>query len=115
MSVLEELEQSIQSLAERLGPAVVGIGRGWGLGSGVVFASQRVLTNAHVLRDDEVTVSFADGRRESGRALGADPDLDLAVLDVDTGGVQPIEWGDPGTVAIGRAVVALANPGGRGL
>jgi serine protease Do len=115
MSVLEEIEQSVQAVAERSGPAVVGIGRGWGVGSGVVFAPGRVLTNAHAVRHDEVTVSFADGRRETGRVLASDPDLDLAVIDVDTGEAEPIEWGDATEVPIGRAVLALANPGGRGL
>lgn len=115
MSVLEEIEHSIQDLAGRLGPSVVGIGRGWGLGSGVVIAAGRVLTNAHAVRHDEVTVSFAEGRRESGRVVGSDPDLDLAVIDVDTGEAPPVEWGDGAEVPIGQAVVALANPGGRGL
>lgn len=116
MSVLEELESSVQTIAEEVGPSVVGIGRGWGVGSGVVFASGRVLTNAHVIRHDEATVTFADGRQETGRVLASDPDLDLAVLDVDTADVKPVEWqttGDP--VPTGRAVFALANPGGRGL
>lgn len=115
MSVLEELEQSVQELAARLGPAVVGIGRGWGLGSGVVITPGRVLTNAHAVRRDDVTVSFGDGRRESGRVLASDDDLDLAVIDVETGDAQPIEWGNAAEVPIGRAVLALANPGGRGL
>lgn len=115
MSVLEELEQSVQTVAERIGPAVVGIGRGWGVGSGVVFAPGRVLTNAHAVRHDEVTVSFADGRRESGRVLASDPDLDLALIDADTGDAEPIEWAEAGEVPVGRAVLALANPGGRGL
>lgn len=116
MSVLEELQSSVHAVAERIGPAVVGIGRGWGVGSGVVFAQGRVLTNAHAVRHDELSVTFADGRRESGHVAASDPDLDLAVIDVDTGDVEPIEWAaDAAEVAIGRAVLALANPGGRGL
>lgn len=117
MSVLEELEGSVQSAAERTGPAVVGIGRGWGVGSGVVFAPGRVLTNAHNIRNnDQVTVTFADGRQESGRVAGSDPDLDLAVIDVDTGDVEPVDFSpDDGDAPAGRAVLALANPGGRGL
>ena len=116
MTVLEELESSVQSAAERTGPAVVGLGRGWGVGSGVVFATGRVLTNAHNLRHDEVTVTFADGRHESGRVLGSDPDLDIAVVEVDTASVEPVGWAEGDErPAIGRAVLALANPGGRGL
>lgn len=115
MSVLEELEQSVQEIAERLGPAVVGIGRGWGTGSGVVFTPGRVLTNAHAVRHEEVSVSFLDGRHEHGRVMASDADLDLAVIEVDTGGADPIEWAAGTEVPIGRAVLALANPGGRGL
>jgi serine protease Do len=116
MSVLEELENSVQAVAERVGPSVVGLGRGWGVGSGVVFAPDRVLTNAHAVRHDEITVTFADGRRETGRVLASDPDLDLAVLEVETGDAGPIDWAPDGAeVPTGRAVLALANPGGRGL
>jgi serine protease Do len=117
MAVLEEVEGQIQKAVAQTGPTVVGLGRGWGVGSGVVIAPGRVLTNAHNLRHDEVTVTFSDGRRESGRVAGADADLDLAVIAVDTGEIDAINWTDDGveSVEIGRSVLALANPGGRGL
>ena len=67
VSLLQELESSVQAAVERTGPAVVGIGRGWGRGSGFVLAPGRVLTSAHNVRHDEVTVTFADGRQASGR------------------------------------------------
>lgn len=116
MTVLEETSVAISDAATKLGPAVVGLGRGWGVGSGVVVAQNRVLTNAHNLRHDEVTVTFADGRRETGRVAGTDSDLDIAVIDVDTGETEPLEFSDDvSEPAIGRAVLALGNPGGRGL
>jgi serine protease Do len=116
MTLLEETQTAIQDAATRLGPSVVGLGRGWGVGSGVVIAPGRVLTNAHNLRHDEVTVTFADGTRRSGRVAGSDPDLDVAVIDVDTGDVEPLERADDASEpAIGRPVLALSNPGGRGL
>lgn len=116
MTLLDELEAAVQSAAGRAGPAVVGLGRGWGVGSGVVIAPGRVLTNAHNLRHDETTVTFADGRRESGRVAGSDSDLDIAVVEVDTGDAEPVDWPqeDPAP-EIGRAILALGNPGGRGL
>lgn len=115
MTVLDELQQAIGEAAERHGGSVVGLGRGWSLGSGVVIGPGRVLTNAHNLRHDEVTVSFADGRRETGRVAGTDPDLDVAVIDVDTGDAPPVDWpAGLETPQIGRPVIALANPGGRG-
>jgi serine protease Do len=115
MTLLDELGQAVGSVGERVGPAVVGIGRGWGLGSGVVIADGLVLTNAHNLRRTETAVTFADGRTETGQVRGVDPDGDLALLGVDTAGVAPVEWAAGNGVAVGTPVFALANPGGRGL
>ncbi|MDQ6915816.1 MAG: S1C family serine protease, partial [Actinomycetota bacterium] len=111
-----DLESAIRGAAESVGPAVVGLGRGWSLGSGVVVGDGRVLTNAHNLRGEEVTVTFADARRATGRVAGADPDVDLAAIEVDTEDVAPVAWDpDAGAPSVGTAVYALANPGGRGL
>jgi serine protease Do len=114
MSV-QELQNAIGGAAEQVGPSVVGLGRGWGLGSGVVMGDGRVLTNAHNLRRGEVTVTFADGRRAAGEVAGVDRDLDLAVLSVDTDDAPAITWEPGDAPAIGTPVIALANPGGRGL
>jgi serine protease Do len=116
LSTITDLQSAIGAAAERVGPAVVGFGRGPGRGSGIVVAAGQVLTNAHNLRSDEVTVTFQDGRRATGNVAGTDPAHDLAVVKVDTGDAQPVEW-DPEAdgLAIGSPVVALANPGGRGL
>jgi len=112
MSVIEELQAAVATVAERVGPSIVGIGRGT-RGSGVVLATGKVLTNAHNLRGDEVTVSFTDGRRLRGTVAGVDGDGDLAVIDVDTGAATPLGWGDGGELAIGTAVFgAGASHGG---
>jgi serine protease Do len=96
---------------------VIGLGQGWGRGSGFVIDSGRILTNAHNLRGDEVTITFHDGRRETGKVLASDQDLDLAVIEADTAEIEPIQWSeeDVESLPIGRSVLALANPGGRGL
>jgi serine protease Do len=115
MSLLQEIAETVAGVAERVGPTVVGLGRGWGVGSGVVVEDGIVLTSAHAVRGEEPTVTFADGRRATGRLAGVDADLDVAVIAVDTGGVAPVEWAPDGGAPLGAPVVALANPGGRGL
>jgi serine protease Do len=116
LSTITDIQHAIEAAAERVGPAVVGFGRGWGRGSGVVVAPGRVLTNAHNLRGPEITVNFADDRRETATVAGSDPDLDLAVVRVDTGDVEPVDWQPEVAVAgIGAPVIAFANRGGRGL
>jgi serine protease Do len=112
MSGLDEIEQAVAQVAAQVGGSVVGIGRGSGRGSGVVFAEGLVVTNAHNVRGDEVTVVFAGGRSAVGQVRGIDVDGDLAVVAVDTDGAAPIAWADT-PVGVGAAVFALANPGGR--
>jgi serine protease Do len=115
MALLEELEQAIHSVAERVGPSVVGVGVRWGRGSGVVLAGGKVLTNAHNARSTDVAVSFEDGRTAEGTVVGTDEDADLAVISVDTGDAPAVSWADDGEAKLGGLVFALANPGGRGL
>ena len=114
MTVVGELEDTIRTLVEQVGPSVVGLGRGRGFGSGIVIGPGRVLTSAHNLRRDEVGLTFADGRHAEASVSGADPDSDIAVLAADTGDLPAVEWREA-AVEIGTPIFAFANPGGRGL
>jgi S1-C subfamily serine protease len=112
MSVIEELQTAVSTVAEKVGPSIVGIGRGT-RGSGIVLAKGKVLTNAHNLRGDEVTVTFADGHSLIGTVAGYDGDGDLAVIDVDTGAAAALDWGAGDGLTVGTAVFgAGASHGG---
>ncbi len=113
MTSLADLGREIGEIAEKVGPSVVGIGNRWRGGSGVVIAENRILTNAHNLHGDEVTVTFADGRSADAQVLGVDADGDLAVLEVATEGAAPLD-ATAETPPIGAPVVALGNPNGHG-
>src|SRR6185437_332691 len=92
MAILDEIGASIRELGEGAGTSVVGIGQRWGAGSGIVLSEGKVLTNAHNVRGDRVTVTFADGRAVEGDVTGRDIDGDLAVIGVDTGAVPAPPW-----------------------
>src|ERR1700733_9164936 len=115
MAILDEIGAGIKQLAAGPGTSVVGIGQRWGAGSGIVLAEGKVLTNAHNVRGDRVTVTFSDGRTAEGNVAGRDVDGDLAVIDVDTSGIPALPWADGAPTETGTPVFALANPGGRGL
>jgi len=115
MGALNGIKEEIQKVAGQAGNGVVGIGQRWGIGSGVVLGKDQILTNAHNVRGDEVTVTFPDGHTAAGRVLGHDIDGDLAVIGVETGDLSAIEWATDGPPGIGTPVFALSNPGGRGL
>jgi serine protease Do len=114
MTAIEELGSAIASVAGTVGPSIVGVGRD-GRRSGVVVADGQVLTNAHNLRGDEVTVTFTDGRSTRGSVAGVDGDGDLAVIAVDTGGAAAIEWGSGEGLAVGSAVFGGAATFGGGV
>jgi serine protease Do len=114
MAALNDLGREIAGVAESVGGSVVGIGNRWRGGSGVVIDTNRILTNAHNLHGDEITVSFADGRSADAKVLGVDTDGDLAVLDAPTEGIAPFAWGDGSAAGVGTPVVALGNPNGHG-
>ena len=115
MGALDGIQEEIQGVAERVGNSVVGIGQRWGVGSGVVLAEGQILTNAHNVRGDEVSVTFPDGHTATGRVLGHDVDGDIAVIGVETGDLEALAWATDGAPGIGAPVFALSNPGGRGL
>jgi serine protease Do len=104
---LADLSAAARSASASAAPATVAIGR-HGRGTGVVVGQDRVLTNAHNLRDRTTQVTFADGRAVQGRVVGADPDHDLVVLEVETGDIAPLAFSDA-TLAEGDAVFAAAR------
>jgi serine protease Do len=109
MTALEDLSAALREVHDHAAAGVVGIGRGI-RGSGVVVADGRVLTNAHNLRGDEVTVTFRDGRSTRGTVRGVDPDGDLAVVDVDTAGATALGWSER-ELGVGDVVFGLAATG----
>jgi len=106
-SLLTAFAATTRAAAAAAGPSTVAIGR-HGRGSGVVVAPDRVLTNAHNLRDRTTLVTFADGRAVQGRVVGTDPDRDLVVLEVETADVAALPWSDR-ELEVGDVVFAVAR------
>ncbi|MBE3582045.1 MAG: trypsin-like peptidase domain-containing protein [Thermoanaerobacteraceae bacterium] len=87
-----------------------------GLGSGFLISSDGyILTNEHVVEgaeEVEVTIVGFD-QRFKARVVGADRDLDLAVLKVDVGKPLPyLKLGDADQARVGEWVIAIGNPYG---
>ncbi len=108
MHTFDEVQAAIQGVAERAGHSIVGIGSRQ-RGSGVVIGDSRVLTNAHNIRGEEVTVVFAGGRSVRGSLAGIDVDGDLAVVRVDTAGATPVAWAAGDAVSVGTLVFGAAS------
>ena len=87
------------------------------LGSGVIVNQDGyVLTNYHVVQAAEaIEVALSDGRRDTAKVVGADPDTDLAVLKLATLRSLPAATLAPDRgLRVGDVVLAIGNPFGVG-
>jgi serine protease Do len=95
--------------------------RAMGQGSGFVFAAQSglladktyIMTNNHVVEGAErIRVTFQDGREFDAEVTGRDPQSDVAVVEIKTGGLPALALGDSAKLEVGEWVVAIGNPFG---
>jgi Do/DeqQ family serine protease len=86
------------------------------LGSGVIIDGKRgfILTNAHVIaKTGKITVILQDEREYEAQIVGADPNSDLAILQIEADNNLPaVAMGDSRDLMIGETVIAIGNPFG---
>lgn len=87
-------------------------------GSGVIIDADKgiVVTNAHVVDGaDEIVVGLDDGRSYQATLLGSDPDVDIAVLELEEfDDIKALNMADSSAVQQGDFVIAVGNPFGLG-
>ena len=125
-----------RAIYKRLSPGVVTVislfrgglldtaGGEGGQGSGFVLDGQGyVATNAHVVttgseggngvrRAERVFVEFSDGNRVPAAIVGDDPNADVALLKLETGGLSltPLRLGTSKDIEVGEPVAAIGSP-----
>ena len=134
---LQQLEQTFESVAERVAASVVAIrclrdsrsegaladhtdtnhataGATWGAGSGFIIRSDGlILTNEHVIAGArEITVVLPGGQHHPARVRATYRRGDLAVIAIDPDGLPPATLGDADWVRRGQWTMALGNPYG---
>ncbi|MFH0810671.1 MAG: trypsin-like peptidase domain-containing protein [Pseudomonadota bacterium] len=86
------------------------------LGSGIIIDGRRgyIITNEHVVRGASgIKIVLGDNRTLEATVVGADDDVDLAVLKVDAKGTLPeIPYGNAEDLLIGETAIAIGNPFG---
>ncbi len=119
--LLDSYSRAVVDAVDAVAPAVVHVEvigvrqgrRSEGTGSGVVVSPDGlILTNNHVIDGArEIAVSLSDGRKFGARALGRDPDTDLAVLRGETGETLPTaRLANSKSVRQGQIAIAIGNP-----
>lgn len=83
------------------------------LGSGFVVSEDGyIVTNNHVVNNaDEIYVKFTDGREYPTRLIGTSPEVDIAVLKIDSNEkFKPLQFADSDKIEIGQWSIAFGNP-----
>ncbi|MEQ1792888.1 MAG: trypsin-like peptidase domain-containing protein [Nitrospira sp.] len=87
-----------------------------GSGSGFVWSKQGyIVTNFHVIYGaDAIKVTLADRSEHQAKIVGADPDHDLAVLQIKVSEtlLEPLAVGASHDLRVGQKVLAIGNPFG---
>jgi serine protease Do len=100
-----------------LGRGQGGMRRQSSLGSGfIIDAAGFIVTNNHVIEGaDEIDVVLSDGAVLPAKLIGADEDVDLALLKVESRApLTAVPWGNSDAAEVGQWVVAIGNPFGLG-
>ncbi|WP_206674644.1 DegQ family serine endoprotease [Rheinheimera pleomorphica] len=86
-----------------------------GLGSGVVIDADKgyIVTNNHVIQDaKDIEVRLKDGRTFTAKKLGADPESDIALLQIEAKKLVQLPLADSDKIRVGDFAIAIGNPFG---
>ncbi len=108
------LSRQLGAVVERISSRIVAVdARPRVRTSGVIWRSGVIVSTNHtVRRDDEITVSFGDGRQVKAALAGRDPGTDLAVLRVESDAKLDdgdTNFADASTLKTGNLVLAVGR------
>ena len=108
------LQAALDATTRRLLEATVRVrGPAGSSGSGVVWRRDGiVVTNAHVARHSRLVVELHDGSTHRARLMARDDRRDVAVLQLERGGLTVPDFGDPALLRPGALVLAAGYPFG---
>ena len=115
LALPNESDEPVATVAETVAPSVVRIDTATGTGSGIIYDQNgSVVTNAHVVLGSEtVEVQLADGTRATGKVLGSDPAVDIAILQIQENlNFRKATFATLDTVRVGQLAVAIGSPFG---
>ena len=87
------------------------------LGSGVIIDAGKgyIVTNNHVVRDaKKINITTKDGRVFEAKKIGADPQSDFALLQIEAKNLVAVKFADSDRLRVGDFAIAIGNPFGLG-
>ena len=115
-NVLTAFSDSLVQAVAKAGESTVLVnGRRRFPASGIVYAADLILTADHVVeRDEDISVTLADGTNVNASIAGRDPGSDLVLLRLDKIKTTPAEKASH-EARVGQVVIALGRPSPEGI
>jgi S1-C subfamily serine protease len=112
-NALTGFSDTLASAVDQAAKALVSVNARTRLPStGVIWRQGVIVAADHTIeREDDITVTLADGTTIPATLAGRDPSTDLAVLKIDNQ-TAPAQIGDSSAVKVGHLVLALGFAGG---
>ena len=84
-----------------------------GIGAGIIWSREGlVLTNYHVIAHGHNRVALANGEEYPTRLVAQDPEIDLALLEIEAKDLNPVAVADSRCLRVGQIVLAIGHPWG---
>lgn len=134
ITVDETVNSSIEAVAKKAGPSIIGIrttaavtnffggsSEATGEGSGIIYTQDGyIITNYHVIESAvessnskvEVFLSSDTETALNATVIGYNIASDLAVVKVEKTGLPAIQFADSNKLSVGQYAIAIGNPGG---
>ena len=117
--VVKAGQEAVVEAAHKVLPSVVNIevqigNYAAGIGSGFIYRPDGyIVTNNHVVQDTtKIKVSLRDGSTYDAKAVGTDPETDLAVIKIDASDLPTATLGTSSDLVAGELAVAVGSPEG---
>lgn len=115
----DELADCMAAVVQRVQRNLVSVHDGRrGAGAGIIWRHDGmrdgiILTSHHVVSHGQVKVTLHDGQTLPARLIARDPEIDLAVLQIDHSDLPPAMVADSRDLRVGQLVLAVGHPWGQ--
>lgn len=110
-----QIADALAEVALRVQRSLVVVHNGrHGAGAGVVWRQGGyIVTNHHVIARGRIAATLPDGDELPARVVAKEPQLDLAILQVQSDGLAPAPIADSRVLQVGQIVLAVGHPWGQ--
>lgn len=115
-SELQTLSNELADAVQKAAPGIVAVLGRRGIGSsGIAWGENLIVTSNEGVRGEEgIKILLPDGRATTARLRGRDSGTDLALLEIEAGGLPALNFADESAVKAGQLAIAVGRTANTG-